>query len=76
MRVEYHDIPSVHFGSVEAAVLVPPAYDASQTNPLLIDLHGGGANRDTMVDMAPMYEDSFKNGALPPNLVCVSFSDQ
>jgi S-formylglutathione hydrolase len=41
--------------------------------PLLIQLHGGGSDRNMLTDMAPNYERMFEQGTLLP-IVTVSFS--
>ncbi|HIG40330.1 MAG TPA: hypothetical protein EYQ14_07285 [Gammaproteobacteria bacterium] len=68
------DVPSKVMGTnVKVSVLLPPGFDTSQELPLLINLHGGGGDRMSLIGQAPLYQRMFEEQMLPP-LVVVSFS--
>ncbi len=57
---------------VEISVLFPPKFEG-ETLPLIINLHGGGDDRRSLVGSRPMYEDLMISGDLP-RAVVASFS--
>ncbi|MFP6795484.1 MAG: alpha/beta hydrolase-fold protein, partial [Pseudomonadales bacterium] len=60
--------------TVPVSVLLPPNFDIDGPSlPLLIHLHGGGGDRNTLLSLADNYSDMFNRGILPP-MVVVSFS--
>ncbi|MBT6265194.1 MAG: hypothetical protein HOI91_10790 [Halieaceae bacterium] len=66
-------IPSEALGEeVEISVLFPPDFDG-ETLPLIINLHGGGDDRDSLAYVKPMYDDLMTSGQLP-RAVIASFS--
>ena len=59
-------------GEVEYAVLLPPGYDNSgEPLPLLLNMHGGGLDRNFLADplTQELYENLWASGALPPMVV-------
>ncbi len=53
---------------VEVSVLFPPGFDG-ETLPLIINLHGGGDDRRSLVDARPLYDDLMTSGELPRAIV-------
>ena len=74
-RAEYFDLDSKIMGtSVPMSVILPPGYKKADGElPLLIHLHGGGMNRNSLTRMLPTWQKLWDAGDLPP-LVMVSFS--
>ena len=72
---ELHDVVSKSRGaSVPVSVLLPPNFDKNGPPlPLLIHLHGGGGDRNTLVSLVENYTNMFNRGVLPP-MVVASFS--
>ena len=59
-------------GGVEYTVLLPPGYDkTSEPLPLLLNMHGGGLDRNYLAEpeTRAMYEKLWAEGALPPMVV-------
>ena len=75
VSTQLHDVVSKsRGGTVPVSVLLPPNFDKRDTAlPLLIHLHGGGGDRNTLISLAKNYADMFERGVLPP-MVVVSFS--
>lgn len=57
---------------VEISVLFPPDFDGEPL-PLIISLHGGGDDRDSLAYAKPMYDDLMTTGQLP-RAVIASFT--
>lgn len=74
--VKLDDLESSTMGtSVPMSVVLPPGYDASESLPLLIRLHGGGTDRAELTDTMSVYARLWAEGEMPP-LVMVSFSSR
>ncbi len=55
---------------VPYAVLTPPAYnDSEQSYPLLLWLHGGGGNRDSLVNQQPWFDTAWQTETAPAMVV-------
>ena len=72
---ELHDLESaVMEATVKMSVLLPPGYDPKGPElPLLINLHGGGGNREFPFRWTAFYSQLFNDGILPPTVI-VSFA--
>jgi S-formylglutathione hydrolase len=65
-EVESEIVPS----PVEYYALLPPGYaDASEPLPLVLNLHGGGGNRDVLKRQVPIFEGMWEKGELPPMVI-------
>ena len=75
VSTELHDVTSEIRGEiVPVSVILPPGFDKNLENlPLLINLHGGGGNRDTLLQQLEVYQEMFNEDIIPP-MVVVSFS--
>ncbi|HVN27019.1 MAG TPA: alpha/beta hydrolase-fold protein [Candidatus Binataceae bacterium] len=51
---------------VPYAAILPPGYDQSGPVPLCLVLHGGGGNRQNLVETKPLYDALWASGAMPP----------
>lgn len=73
--VQFYDLDSEVLGrSVPMSVVLPPDYKLDDMDlPLLIHLHGGGMDRESLNMMLPIWQALWDSGDLPP-LVMVSFS--
>lgn len=73
--VQFYDLESATMGAtVPMSVVLPPNFDKdSRELPLLIHLHGGGGDRDSLTMMLPIWQKLWDAGDLP-QLVMVSFS--
>ena len=59
-------------GNVEYTVILPPSYDkTSEPLPLLINMHGGGLDRNYLAEpeTRALYEKLWAEGTLPPMVV-------
>ncbi len=57
-------------GPVEYHALLPPGYsEESEPVPLVLNLHGGGGNREALRNQQPNIEALFASGRIPPTLV-------
>lgn len=52
----------------EISVLFPPGFDG-ETLPLIINLHGGGDDRTSLVEAKPLYDELMSSGELPRAIV-------
>jgi len=57
-------------GPVPYYALVPPGLDAtSEPAPLVLNLHGGGGDREVLKRQQPLFERLWQEGALPPMVI-------
>ncbi len=56
-------------GSVDYSILLPPGYSKEEKLPLLLHLHGGGADRNYMPSLKPMYTKLWADGSFPRMVV-------
>lgn len=57
---------------VKFSVLLPPDYEkATAPLPLLLNLHGGGGNRDMLKMQHGIFDDVWKDGTVPPMVVAM-----
>lgn len=72
---ETHEMQSEVMGeAVPISVVLPPGYEpGGDPLPLLINLHGGGLDREALLLQLPIWQAMWDAGELPP-LVMVSFS--
>jgi S-formylglutathione hydrolase len=57
-------------GPVQYYALVPPGYDAlTEPVPLVLNLHGGGGNREVLARQQPLFESLWAAGAIPPMVI-------
>ena len=57
-------------GPVEYAVLLPEGYgEGTEPFPLILNLHGGGGDREWLALTKPSYDDLWADGSLPPVVV-------
>ncbi|HEY6167232.1 MAG TPA: alpha/beta hydrolase-fold protein [Verrucomicrobiae bacterium] len=57
---------------VKFSVLLPPGYDAAVGPlPLLLNLHGGGGNREMLKTQRGIFDDVWKDGSVPPLVVAM-----
>ena len=54
---------------VEYAVLLPARTQDAADLQLILDLHGGGGNRDRLKQEQPLFDSLWKSGRLPPGAV-------
>ncbi len=55
---------------VRFSVLLPPDYEAAAAPlPLLLNLHGGGGNRDMLKAQRGIFDDVWKDASVPPMVV-------
>jgi S-formylglutathione hydrolase len=55
---------------VEYYALLPPGYaDATEPYPLVLNLHGGGGDRDVLKRQVPMFDEMWASGDLPPMVI-------
>jgi len=73
--VQLVDLESAVLGAaVPMSVVLPPDFqNITESLPLFIFLHGGGGDRNFLVDWLPFWEDMWRAQELPP-LVMISFS--
>ncbi len=58
---------------VKFSVLLPPDYEnGTEPVPLLLDLHGGGGNRDNLKAQRSIFDDVWKDGSVPPMVVVMA----
>lgn len=71
----FYDVPSKVMGTdVPVSVILPSDFDRDgPALPLLINLHGGGGDRNTLIGLAPLYNHLFHDDLLP-SLIVISFS--
>ncbi len=71
----FFDYESETMGAtVPMSVVLPPGFDADSGElPLLIHLHGGGMDRESLTMMLPIWQAVWDAGDLPP-VVMVSFT--
>lgn len=72
---QLHDVESAaRDESVQVSVILPPNYvEDGRELPLLIHLHGGGGDRNSLIGLSDLYTQMFNSEILPPMAV-VSFS--
>lgn len=70
-----YDLDSETMGrTVPMSAVLPPGFDRDAGElPLLIHLHGGGEDRESLTTFLPIWQALWESGDLPP-LVMVSFS--
>jgi len=75
VTTQLHEIRSEIRGeSVPVSVILPPNFSESDRDlPLLIHLHGGGGDRNTLIGISDLYTHMFSSEILP-SMVVVSFS--
>ncbi len=75
VTTQLHEVRSEIRGeSVPVSVILPPNFSESDRDlPLLIHLHGGGGDRNTLIGMSDLYTHMFSSEILP-SMVVVSFS--
>ncbi len=75
VTTQLHEVRSEIRGeSVPVSVILPPNFSESDRDlPLLIHLHGGGGDRNTLIGMSDLYTHMFSSENLP-SMVVVSFS--
>ncbi len=57
---------------VQFSVLLPANYDTStEPFPLLLNLHGGGGNRDMLKLQKGIFDDVWQDGSVPPMVVAM-----
>ncbi len=55
---------------VPYAVLLPATYDAgAEPLPLVLNLHGGGGNREVLARQKPIFDELWEAGTLPPMII-------
>ncbi|MGE0622090.1 MAG: alpha/beta hydrolase [Pseudomonadales bacterium] len=54
---------------VEYALIVPDGFRAMSGLPLVLNLHGGGGNRERLFDQAAVWQSLWEAGAIPPAVV-------
>jgi len=54
---------------VEFAVIAPDGFQKMQNLPLVLNLHGGGGNRDGLLRQANQWQALWESGAIPPAVV-------
>ena len=75
VEIQLHDLKSEIRGEVvPVSVLLPPNHSESDKDlPLLIHLHGGGGDRNSLTRLSDLYTQMFNNETLP-SMVIISFS--
>ena len=75
VTTQLHEIRSEIRGqNVPVSVILPPNFSESDRDlPLLIHLHGGGGDRNTLIGISDLYTHMFSSEILP-SMVVVSFS--
>ncbi len=75
VTTQLHEIRSEIRGqNVPVSVILPPNFSESDRDlPLLIHLHGGGGDRNTLIGMSDLYTHMFSSEILP-SMVVISFS--
>ena len=56
-------------GPVEYALIAPKGFRDMKDLPLVLSLHGGGGNRDRLLDQASIWQRLWQSGRIPPALV-------
>jgi S-formylglutathione hydrolase len=56
-------------GPVEYALIAPKGFREMKDLPLVLNLHGGGGNRDRLLDQASLWQRLWESGLIPPALV-------
>ncbi|MEW6303921.1 MAG: alpha/beta hydrolase-fold protein [Verrucomicrobiota bacterium] len=60
-------------GPVKFYVLLPPDYDAAKEPlPLLLNLHGGGGDREVLKRQRAIFDEVWKDGSVPPMVVAMA----
>jgi S-formylglutathione hydrolase len=54
---------------VEYAVVAPDGFRAMDGLPLVVNLHGGGGNRERLFDQAAVWQSLWETGVIPPAVV-------
>lgn len=54
---------------VEYAVVAPSGFRQMRNLPVVVNLHGGGGNREALVRQAPAWQRWWETGAIPPAIV-------
>jgi S-formylglutathione hydrolase len=68
-EVESDLVPS----PVEYFVLLPDGYeDAAEPYPLVLNLHGGGGDRNVIKRQVPMFDEMWEKGELPPMVIAMA----
>ena len=75
VTTQLHEIRSEIRGqNVPVSVILPPNFSESDRDlPLLIHLHGGGGDRNTLIGISDLYTHMFSSEILP-SMVVISFS--
>ena len=75
VEIQLHDLQSeIRNEVVPVSVILPPNHSESDKDlPLLIHLHGGGGDRNSLTRLSGLYTQMFNNETLP-SMVIVSFS--
>jgi S-formylglutathione hydrolase len=67
--VESELVPS----PVEYFALLPPGYeDAAEAYPLVLNLHGGGGNREVLKRQVTIFDEMWDKGELPPMVIVMA----
>ena len=74
ISTELHDVMSeVRNENVPVSVILPPNFvKGAKEIPLLINLHGGGGDRNNLLQQSHVYQEMFNQEVMPP-MVIVSF---
>jgi len=56
-------------GPVEYALIAPDGFRKMKDLPLVLNLHGGGGNRDRLVEQQPLWDRMWREKAIPPAIV-------
>lgn len=54
---------------VEYVVVAPDGFRDMKELPLVLNLHGGGGNRERLVDQAPVWQGLWSDGRIPPAII-------
>lgn len=65
--IQRFDVDDPNHGAVPCAALLPEA--PAEKLPLCLFLYGGGGSRENLADIAPLLEEGWRTGTLPPMVV-------
>ena len=54
---------------VQYALIAPDGFRSMKDLPLVLDLHGGGGNREKLLEQQPLWDRLWKDGEIPPAIV-------